>query len=125
VLDCEGLSRFVTHDHEVMKLLAGGRAAGFDRVVSGLTLLEAAHVKANRARWDFALSELRIEPVSVDLAHEATALLRSAGLSGHKYAIDAVVALTAMHQPGPVVMLTSDVDDMARLCDGRVKLVAL
>jgi hypothetical protein len=36
-----------------------------------------------------------------------------------------MVAITALHQPPPVVMLTSDVDDMAKLCGDRVTLVAL
>lgn len=52
-------------------------------------------------------------------------LLREAGLHGHKYAIDAIVAVTALHQPGPVVMLTSDVEDMTKLCQDRVTLVAV
>ncbi len=36
-------------------------------------------------------------------------------LRGHTYAIDATVAEMALRQPGPVAILTSDVDDMARL----------
>ncbi|MCW2872270.1 MAG: DNA-binding protein [Streptomyces oryziradicis] len=36
-----------------------------------------------------------------------------------------MVAVTAMHQPGPVVMLTSDIDDMAKLCGEQITLVAL
>ena len=47
------------------------------------------------------------------------------GAQGHKYAIDAMVAVTAMHQPGPVVMLTSDADDMSRFCGDRVTIVAV
>jgi hypothetical protein len=31
----------------------------------------------------------------------------------------------ALRQPGPVAMLTSDVDDMAKLCGGRVRLVGV
>ncbi|TMR21658.1 hypothetical protein ETD86_14555 [Nonomuraea turkmeniaca] len=46
-------------------------------------------------------------------------------LHGHKYAIDAVVAELAIRQPRPVVMLTSDVDDMKKLCGDRVRLVAV
>lgn len=52
-------------------------------------------------------------------------LLHEVGLDGHQHAIDAMVAVTALHQPGPVVMLTSDVDDMSRLCGSRVTLVAV
>ncbi|MDH6625061.1 6-pyruvoyl-tetrahydropterin synthase [Streptomyces sp. LBL] len=54
-----------------------------------------------------------------------TVTLEAAGLHGHKYAIDATVAEVALRQPGPVVMLTSDVDDMARLCGDRVRLIGI
>ncbi|MFE5124510.1 DNA-binding protein, partial [Streptomyces sp. NPDC056669] len=43
----------------------------------------------------------------------------------HKYAIDATVAEAALRQPPPVAVLTSDTDDMAKLCDDRVRLIAL
>ena len=48
-----------------------------------------------------------------------------AGLHGHKYAIDAAVAETALGQHRPVVMLTSDIDDMTKLCGDRVRLVSV
>lgn len=125
ILDSEGLSRFMANDREVLRLLREGRAALFDRVVSALTLLEVSQAKINRGHWNYTLSQLRIEPVSEEMVLEAVDLLRTTGLSGHKYAIDAVVAVTAMRQSGPVVMLTSDIDDMTRLCDKRVRLVGL
>lgn len=31
----------------------------------------------------------------------------------------------ALRRPGPVAMLTSDVDDMARLCGDRVRLIGI
>ncbi|MGY4276220.1 6-pyruvoyl-tetrahydropterin synthase [Streptomyces sp. M18.1] len=49
----------------------------------------------------------------------------NAGLHGHKYAIDAAVAEVALRQHRPVVMLTSDIDDMTKLCGDRVRLVAV
>jgi 6-pyruvoyl-tetrahydropterin synthase len=52
-------------------------------------------------------------------------LLKQTGLHGHKYAIDATVAETALRQSGPVAMLTSDVDDMAKLCGTRVRLISI
>ncbi|WP_218040279.1 hypothetical protein [Actinomadura sp. WMMB 499] len=56
-------------------------------------------------------------------AEAAAELLKSTGLHGHKYAIDATVAGVALRQPGPVAMLTSDIDDMFQLCGDRVRLV--
>lgn len=58
-------------------------------------------------------------------AKAAVELLKVAGLHGHKYAIDATVAEVALRQPGPVAVLTSDVDDMARLCGDRVRLIGI
>ena len=125
VLDCEGLSRYVAGERAVLELLDNGRKMGFDRVISVATMLEASHGRINRARWNFVLSQLRIEPLTIDLAKEAAELLQSTDLHGHKYAIDAMVAVTAMRQAGPVVLLTSDVDDMYKLCGERVELVGL
>jgi hypothetical protein len=42
-------------------------------------------------------------------------LLGRAGMSGHRCALDALVAVVALAQPRPVVLLTSDVDDLTRL----------
>ncbi|GAA2660556.1 hypothetical protein GCM10009864_29620 [Streptomyces lunalinharesii] len=48
-----------------------------------------------------------------------------AGLHGHKYAIDVAVAEAALRQHRPVVMLTSDIDGMVKLCGDRVRLVTV
>lgn len=50
-------------------------------------------------------------------------LLTETGLHGHKYAIDAVVAATAMRVSGRSVVLTSDPEDMIMLCGGRVRIL--
>jgi len=39
------------------------------------------------------------------------------GLSGYRCAIDAIVAVTALESARPVVLLTSDPDDMNRLVE--------
>lgn len=58
-------------------------------------------------------------------ARAASKLLMNAGLHGYKCAIDAAVAEAALRQHRPVVMLTSDIDDLAKLCGERVLLVAV
>ena len=45
------------------------------------------------------------------------AALLLSGLSGHRCAIDAVVAATALELQRPVVLLTSDPDDLNRLVE--------
>jgi hypothetical protein len=54
--------------------------------------------------------------VTEAIARSASDLLVENSLHGHKYAIDAVVAATAIQAARPVVLYTSDSDEMTRLC---------
>ncbi|WP_030742247.1 type II toxin-antitoxin system VapC family toxin [Streptomyces sp. NRRL F-5135] len=123
VLDSEGLSKVTRNDRHVMALVQGAWDEDMRVVVSVLTLIEAHHERVNRARFDWAVSRLVVEPVSEAIGRKAMALLRDAGLHGHKYAIDAVVAATALHAQGPTVVLTSDPEDLEVLCGGGVRVV--
>jgi hypothetical protein len=123
VLDCEGLSKLVGDHEPAVALVAEARRRGMEVVISALTIIEAAHSRTDRARLAWVLSGLRIVHIGDEEAKAASALLISAGLHGHRYAIDAAVAEMALRQQRPVVMLTSDVDDMTKLCGGRVRLV--
>jgi hypothetical protein len=125
ILDSQGLSLYLEQDRAVLAMVRSALDRGANRVISGATLVEAHHSGIKPARWSFVLSQLDLKPLSVEWSKEAAQLLTLTGLHGHKYAIDAMVAVTAMHQPGPVVMLTSDIDDMMRLCGERVTLVAI
>lgn len=58
------------------------------------------------------------------LAQSAAALLRDAGLRGHKYAIDAMLCATALQQPGRVTILTSDVEDVGLLTAEHPRVMA-
>jgi len=123
VLDCEGLSKLVNDHEPAVALVAEARRRGMEVVISALTIIEAVHSRMDRARLAWVLSGLRIVHVGDEEAKAASALIISAGLHGHTYAIDAAVAEMALRQQRPVVMLTSDVDDMTKLCGGRVRLV--
>ncbi|WP_318208882.1 MULTISPECIES: DNA-binding protein [unclassified Streptomyces] len=125
VLDCEGLSKLLADDETVVAMVMEARSRGMEVVISAPTVIEAVHARTNKARLNWALSGLRVVPVGDEEARAASVLLVAAGLHGHKYAIDAAVAEAALRQQRPVVMLTSDVDDMTMLCDGRVRLVAV
>ncbi|KAB8163363.1 DNA-binding protein [Streptomyces sp. 3MP-14] len=124
VLDSEGLSRLLGDDETVVALIAEARSRGMEVVISALTIIEAVHARTNKARLNWVLSGLRAVPVGDEEAKAASALLMAAGLHGHKYAIDAAVAEAALRQQRPVVMLTSDADDMAKLCGDRIRLVS-
>ncbi|MEU9830522.1 PIN domain-containing protein [Streptosporangium sp. NPDC048047] len=97
----------------------------FRVVVSAMTPIEAqdVRVKGDRLRW--YLSRLKVEPVTEEICSRAIDLLRDARLHGHKYAIDAVVAATALEAVRPVIVLASDEDDMDKLCGKAVKVVGV
>lgn len=123
VLDCQGLSLYFEQDRAVLNLVSSALERGADRVISAVTLLEAQHPGIKRAKREYVLSQLKIQPLLVPWAREAAQLLSGSGLSGHSHALDAVVAVTALHQEPPVVLLTSDPGDMGRLCGDRVRVV--
>lgn len=125
VLDCEGLSKLLADDEQVVALIAEARSRGMEVVISALAIIEAVHARTNKSRLNWLLSGLRVVPVGDEEARAAAKLLMNAGLHGHKYAIDAAVAEAALRQHRPVVMLTSDIGDMAKLCGERVRLVAV
>jgi hypothetical protein len=125
VLDREGLSHVVSDHESVVALVAEARKRGMEVVVSALTIIEAAHRRTDEARPAWVLSGVRIAHIGDEEAKAASAMLINAGLHGHQYAIDAAVAELAMRQRRPVVMFTSDIDDMAKLCGDRVRHVAV
>ena len=125
VLDSEGLAAWIAQDRKVLALFKIFHEMGADLVISANTIVEVSHSRVNMPRLHWALSRVKVEPVTEQTAKEAAKLLKAAGLHGHKYAIDATVAEAALRQPGPVVILTSDVDDMTRLCGKQIGLINL
>ncbi|MGW1180520.1 hypothetical protein ACWD7Y_00280 [Streptomyces drozdowiczii] len=116
VLDCEGLSKAALGDPRMKARLKDAYRTGIRVVTTSMTLVEAYHDRIRRPAWDWAMSGVVVEPVTQDVAEEAIRLLRATGLHGHKYAIDAVLAVIADRQPGLSIVFTSDRDDMEKLC---------
>jgi predicted nucleic acid-binding protein len=125
VLDSQGISAWITQDRKLLAMLQVFHAMGSDLVVGANTIVEVMHARVNLPRLHWVLSRVKVEPVTEQAAKASAELLKSTGLHGHKYAIDATVAEAALRQPGPVAMLTSDIDDMAKLCGGRVRLIGI
>jgi len=125
VLDCAGLSAWVAQDRLVAALLQVFSEFESDLVVGANTIIEVSHPGVDIPRLNWVLSRVKVEPVTAQAAKAAAKLLEETGLHGHRHAIDATVAEAALRQPGPVVMLTSDVGDMSRLCGDRVQLIAV
>lgn len=125
VPDSEGLSAWITQDRKILALFKIFHEMGADLVITANTIVEVSHSRVNLSRLSWALSRVTVEPVTEQTAKEAAKLLKIAGLHGRTYAIDATVAEAALRQPGPVAVLTSDIDDMARLCGERIKLISI
>lgn len=123
VLDCEGLSKLVRRTSELTEWLAAAEAEDIRVITSSVTLVEARDPKTNQARFDYAVSRVNIIPPTEAIARHASQLLAAAGLHGHKYAIDAIVAATAMASPSPVTVLTSDPEDLLMLCGPGVRVI--
>ncbi|MEU0742689.1 PIN domain-containing protein [Streptomyces sp. NPDC006134] len=125
VLDSEGLAKAVLRDRTVTAWLALARADDLRVITSAATLVEVVHPRVNRPALEWTLSRLVIEPITEPIARQAAALLADAGLHGHKYAIDAMLAATALTAPGPVTILTSDPEDLRALCGGHATVIAV
>ncbi|WP_030345922.1 type II toxin-antitoxin system VapC family toxin [Streptomyces californicus] len=123
VLDCEGLSQLVRRTPEITEWLTAAEAEDIRVVASSVTLVEARDPRISQARFDYAVSRMNIVPPTEAVARHASKLLAAAGLHGHKYALDAIVAATALTSPAPVTVLTSDPEDLLMLCGPGVRVI--
>ncbi|MFF2850226.1 hypothetical protein ACFVT5_28385 [Streptomyces sp. NPDC058001] len=120
VLDCEALSLAVRGDRMMIARLALAADGEAEVVTSPMTLVEAYDGRTTEQRWDWVLSRISVADIGKDEARQARLLLADAGLHGHKFAIDAVLAVIARQQKGQVTVFTSDVDDLERLVPDRI-----
>ncbi|GAB2906056.1 type II toxin-antitoxin system VapC family toxin [Streptomyces heilongjiangensis] len=123
VLDCEGLSKLVCRSPELTAWLAAAEAEGIRVIAGSVTLVEARDPRTNQARFDYAASRVNIVPPTEAIARHASELLAAAGLHGHEYALDAIVAATALASPAPVTVLTADPEDLGVLCGPGVRVI--
>jgi predicted nucleic acid-binding protein len=117
VLDSEGLAKLAAGDQRVRAFLESARERGARVTVSAVTLTEVLRGGPGDAPVHRVLSRITVQPVSADVGRRAGELLGTTGLSGHRCAIDAVVAATALGVARPVVLLTSDPDDLNKLVE--------
>ncbi|MEV7672648.1 PIN domain-containing protein [Streptomyces sp. NPDC088752] len=115
VLGSEGLAKAALRDRTVTGWLALTRADDLRVITSAATLVKVVHPRINRPALEWTLSRLVVEPITEPIARHAATLLADAGLHGHKYAIDAMLAATALAAPGPATILTSDPEDLTAL----------
>lgn len=125
VLDCEGLSQSIRRTTTVGEWLAAAEADDIRVVTSAVTLVEARDPRISQAKFDYGISRLHVVPPTELIARHASKLLAKAGLHGHRYALDAIVAATALASPPPVTVLTSDPEDLGMLCGPNVHIGTL
>lgn len=117
ILDSEGLSKLATGNARVRTYLETAHRRGARVVVSAMTLAEVLRGGARDAPVHRVLSRIVTVPVGPELGRAAGELRGATGMSGHQCAIDSVVAATALVMARPVVLLTSDPDDLSRLAE--------
>ncbi len=123
VLDAQGLVKLATGDPAV-HALARKAYQRYDRVVTAAsTLAEVLRGGQEDARMHRVLRGVIVANIDKEAGRRAGELLGSTGMSGHRCTVNALLAVIALAQPRPVVLLTSDPEDMARLTEepGRRK----
>jgi predicted nucleic acid-binding protein len=96
----------------------------YDPVVTAASALaEVFRGGAADARIHRILHRVTVATIDKEAGRKAGELLGATGLSGHRCTVDAMLAVVALAQPRPALLLTSDPDDMARLTEepGRRK----
>jgi predicted nucleic acid-binding protein len=127
VLDTEGLSKLAAGDARTRGYLDSARKRGARVALSAITLTEALRGGPRDAAVHRVLSRITVISLTEGIARRAGELLGATCLPGHRCAIDAVVAATALDVERPVVLLTSDPDDLTKLVEepGRPKALRI
>lgn len=129
MLDAQGLVKLATGDPAVRALVQTAHQR-YDHVVTAAsTLAEVLRGTGADARIHRVLQRVTVANIDQDTGRRAGELLGATGLSGHRCAVDAMLAVVALAQPRPALLLTSDPDDLARLTEepgrGRAERIAV
>lgn len=124
MFDSEALSKAVRGDREMAALVKAAPQLDIPVVTSALTTLEAWDPRetSRQALWNWTLSRIRVVHTDDRVIAMARDMLKAAGLHGHKYAIDAVLAAVADReaaQGAQTTVFTSDPDDLGQLLAGH------
>jgi predicted nucleic acid-binding protein len=117
VLDAEGLVKLAAHHPAAYARVKAARDRHGNVVTAASTLAEVLRGGPRDARIHRVLAGITVIPIDQTHGRAAGELLGRTGLSGHRCALDAILAVVALAQPRPVVLLTSDPADLARLTE--------
>jgi predicted nucleic acid-binding protein len=117
VLDAQGLVKLAAGDPAVRALVQTAHRRYDNVVTAASTLAEVLRGGGADARIHRILQHVAVVSINKEAGRKAGELLGSTGLSGHRCTVDAMLAVVALAQPRPALLLTSDPDDMARLTE--------
>jgi hypothetical protein len=86
-------------------------------VTAASTLTEVLRGAPTDAAVHHWLKLITVVPLDKEHGRAAGELLGRTGLSGHRCALDALLAVVALAQPRPVILLTSDPRDLKTLTE--------
>lgn len=117
MLDADGLSKLAAGDRGAQNRFEAARVHRSRVITAASTLTEVLRGGPKDAAVHRWLKLVTVVPLDKDFGRAAGELLGRCGLSGHRCALDALLAVVALAQPRPVVLLTSDPRDLAKLTD--------
>jgi predicted nucleic acid-binding protein len=117
VLDAEGLVKLASGHPSALSRTKVAYARDAAVVTASTTLTEVLRGGPRDAPLHRILRSVKIVAIDAERARAAGELLGRTGLSGHRCALDAILAQVALAQPRPVVLLTSDINDLTRLTE--------
>lgn len=115
VLNAEGLVKLSGGDARMLERVQAAWRRGGELLTAASTLAEVLRGGPGEAKLHRVLRRVPVLPVDGTVGRAAGELLGQAGLSGQRCTSDALLAAVALGQPRPVLLLTSDPEDMRRL----------
>jgi predicted nucleic acid-binding protein len=117
VLDADGLTKLATGDLVARAFFETAKRHRRHIVTAASTLAEVLRGGQQDAEVHRILKDVEVIGIDGEFGRAAGELLGKTGLSGHRCALDALLAVVAMAQRRPVIVLTSDPRDLAKLTE--------
>jgi predicted nucleic acid-binding protein len=117
VLDADGLAKLATGDIRAIAAFEGAKRYQRRIVTAASTLTEVLRGKRTDVDIHRVLRDVEVVEIDKAIGRAAGELLGKTGLSGHRCALDALLAVVALAQPRPVMLLTSDPSDLKTLTE--------
>jgi hypothetical protein len=132
VLDADGLVKLAAGDQRARARFELAKRHHRHIVTAASTLTEVLRGKPSDAELHRILKDVEVIGIDKTLGRAAGELLGKTGLTGHRNALDALLAVVALTQRRPVLLLTSDPRDLKKLTeepdrhkDERINVVAV